>query len=165
MAGAEEVGLLEEAPSLSAALSARTATLEQELVLSPAFVATAAKTPAEAAAQPLVRRALYASHFLSTWGQRGWEFSIGLIMLKVRRCRRFCSFTSAVVADATATRHPSPPTHPMQVHPTSLLLVSVFGLLDAAVSVVFGASVGQWVDRTDRLLAAQRMYLLQNSEV
>ena len=22
-----------------------------------------------------------ASHFLSTWGQRGWEFAIGLIML------------------------------------------------------------------------------------
>lgn len=24
---------------------------------------------------------LQASHFLSTWGQRGWEFNVGLLML------------------------------------------------------------------------------------
>eukprot|EP00887_Chlorella_sp_A99_P000187 scaffold13.g187.t1 len=79
------------------------------------------------------RRALYGSHFLSTWGQRGWEFAVGLIML--------------------------------ELHPTSLLLVSTFGLLDSAIQVVFGASVGSWVDRTERLVAAQRMYMLQNSMV
>ncbi|KAI3430443.1 hypothetical protein D9Q98_005038 [Chlorella vulgaris] len=29
-------------------------------------------------------RALLASHFLSTWGQRGWEFTVGLIMLELQ---------------------------------------------------------------------------------
>ena len=63
--------------------------------------AAASLLPWEAAEVEHVRRALYGSHFLSTWGQRGWEFSIGLIMLELQ--------------------------------PTSLLLVSVFGLVDAGV--------------------------------
>ena len=28
--------------------------------------------------------ALYASHALSTWGQRMWEFAVGLLMLRLR---------------------------------------------------------------------------------
>ena len=28
--------------------------------------------------------ALYASHALSTWGQRMWEFAVGLLMLELR---------------------------------------------------------------------------------
>jgi hypothetical protein len=51
----------------------------------------------------------------STWGERAWEFAVGLIML--------------------------------ELHPSSLLYVSLFGLLDAAVLVVFGAAVGAYVDR------------------
>ena len=74
-----------------------------------------------------------ASHFLSTWGQRGWEFAVGLIML--------------------------------ELHPSSLALVALWGLLDAALSVLCGAAIGGWVDRQPRLVAASRMYLLQNSMV
>ena len=37
----------------------------------------------------------------------------------------------------------------LQLRPTSLLYVSLFGLLDAAVQVVFGAAVGAYVDRYD----------------
>lgn len=67
---------------------------------------------------------------LSTWGQRGWEFTVGLLML--------------------------------ELHPSSLVLVALWGLVDAAVSVLLGASVGTWVDSQPRLAAASRMYLLQN---
>jgi len=35
----------------------------------------------------------------------------------------------------------------LELKPTSLLYVSLFGLLDAAVQVVFGAAVGAYVDR------------------
>lgn len=51
----------------------------------------------------------------STWGERAWEFAVGLILL--------------------------------ELYPTSLLYVSIFGLLDAAVVVLFGAAVGAYVDR------------------
>jgi hypothetical protein len=44
----------------------------------------------------------------------------------------------------------------------SLLLVSIWGLLDAGVSVLCGAAVGRYVDSLPRLTAATRMYLLQN---
>ena len=77
--------------------------------------------------------AAQASHFLSTWGQRGFEFAVGLVML--------------------------------ELHPSSLLLVAAWGLLDGAVSVLAGAAVGAWVDRQPRLAAATRMYLLQNAAV
>lgn len=51
----------------------------------------------------------------------------------------------------------------LELHPSSLLLVAVWGLLDGALSVLCGAAVGAWVDRQPRLVAASRMYLLQNS--
>ncbi len=35
----------------------------------------------------------------------------------------------------------------LELKPTSLLYVSLFGLLDAAVQVVFGAAVGAYIDR------------------
>jgi len=61
------------------------------------------------------RHALYASHFLSMWGQRAWEFAVGLVMLEIRQ--------------------------------SSLLLVSLFGLCDAAAVVLFGSAVGAYIDR------------------
>lgn len=59
---------------------------------------------------------LYASHALCTWGERAWEFAVGLIMLELN-------------------------------DGSSLLYVALFGLLDAAAQVVFGAAVGSYVDR------------------
>lgn len=79
------------------------------------------------------RLALYGSHFLSTWGQRAWEFLVGLVML--------------------------------QVHPSSLLLVSVFGLCDAATIALFGPAIGTLVDSIPRLRAACIMYIVQNVAV
>ena len=40
-----------------------------------------------------------------------------------------------------------------------------WGLLDGLVSVLCGAAVGAWVDSQPRLVAASRMYLLQNSSL
>lgn len=37
-----------------------------------------------------------------------------------------------------------------------------WGLLDGLVSVLCGAAVGAWVDAQPRLVAASRMYMLQN---
>jgi len=99
---------------------------------------TPLREPFEVIVRPIgdgrrARLALYGSHFLSTWGQRAWEFAVGLIMLEIR--------------------------------PSSLLLVSVFGLCDAAAVVVGGPAVGAFVDSTPRLNAASRMYVLQNTMV
>ena len=77
------------------------------------------------------RLSLYGSHFLSTWGQRAWEFLVALAML--------------------------------DIHPTSLLLVSIFGLCDAAAIVIFGPVVGAFVDSSPRLPAATSMYIMQNT--
>ena len=59
--------------------------------------------------------ALYASHALSTWGQRMWEFAVGLIML--------------------------------ELYPSSLVLVSAFGLADGLAKVFSGSFVGAYIDR------------------
>ncbi|KAL3139042.1 hypothetical protein ABBQ32_005843 [Trebouxia sp. C0010 RCD-2024] len=77
--------------------------------------------------------ALYASHALSTWGQRMWEFAVGLIML--------------------------------ELYPSSLVLVSTFGLADGLAKVLSGSFVGGYIDKTARLKAACVMYILQNSAV
>ncbi|KAK9837511.1 hypothetical protein WJX81_007687 [Elliptochloris bilobata] len=77
-----------------------------------------------------VLAALYGSHGLSTWGQRSWEFMIGLVLL--------------------------------ELYPTSLTLVSAFGLIDGLALVLFGGMVGEYVDRSQRLRAACSMYALQN---
>jgi iron-regulated transporter 1 len=79
------------------------------------------------------RLALYCSHALSTWGQRGWEFTAGLVMFVI--------------------------------HPSSLLLVAVFGLCDAGAQVALGPAAGAYVDRAPRLRAACSMYVLQNASV
>ena len=59
--------------------------------------------------------ALYASHALSTWGQRMWEFAVGLLMLELR--------------------------------PGSLLLVSVFGMVDSGAQVLAGGAIGSYIGR------------------
>lgn len=59
--------------------------------------------------------ALYASHALSTWGQRMWEFAVGLIML--------------------------------ELYPSSLVLVSTFGLADGLAKVLSGSFVGGYIDK------------------
>lgn len=62
-----------------------------------------------------VKAALYASHFLSAWGERMWEFAIGLIML--------------------------------ELYPSSLALVSTFGLVDGGAQILSGALIGDYIDR------------------
>ena len=105
----EELQPLKELSGLSAEASSQRSAFEQEHdPLAPAAspevsrpdAAFAAAPTSEVAARPGVRRALYTSHFLSTWGQRGWEFAIGLIMLGVSgRCtRRRCYHCSAAAA-------------------------------------------------------------------
>ena len=61
------------------------------------------------------RFGLYASHALSTWGQRMWEFAVGLIML--------------------------------DLYPSSLALVSAFGLVDGLAKMLSGSMVGSYIDR------------------
>ena len=66
--------------------------------------------------QPLsARLLLYASHALSTWGQRTWEFAIGLIML--------------------------------ELYPSSLALVSAYGLVDGLAKVLSGSVMGSYIDK------------------
>lgn len=66
--------------------------------------------------EPLYARfAMYTSHALSTWGQRMWEFAVGLIML--------------------------------ELYPSSLVLVSAFGLADGLAKVFSGSLVGSYIDR------------------
>jgi solute carrier family 40 (iron-regulated transporter), member 1 len=79
------------------------------------------------------RQSLYLSHFLSAWGSRAWEFTVGLVMLEVR--------------------------------PTSLLLVALFGLADAGAQLLFVPVIGTYLDRTPRLKGACAMYALQNTAV
>ncbi|KAL0047353.1 hypothetical protein WJX82_001237 [Trebouxia sp. C0006] len=70
----------------------------------------------------MAKMSLYSSHLMSTWGQRMWEFAIGLIML--------------------------------EMYPSSLALVSAFGLVDGLAKVFSGSLVGSYIDRTGRLRAA-----------
>lgn len=49
-----------------------------------------------------------------------------------------------------------------ELHPSSLVFVALWGLLDSALAAACGGAVGAWVDRQPRLAAASRMYLLQN---
>jgi len=63
----------------------------------------------------MAKISLYSSHLMSTWGQRMWEFAIGLIML--------------------------------EMYPSSLALVSAFGLVDGLAKVFSGSLVGSYIDR------------------
>lgn len=81
---------------------------------------------------------LFASHALSAWGQRAWEFLVGLVMLEI-------------------ARSPS--------GESSLILVSAFGVVDSVAVTAFAGRVGAWIDRQPRLKAAKTMYFIQNFAV
>eukprot|EP00891_Asterochloris_glomerata_P005298 jgi/Astpho2/5298/e_gw1.00075.46.1_t len=53
----------------------------------------------------------------------------------------------------------------LELYPRSLVLVSAFGLLDGGAQLLSGASIGQYIDRTDRLRCATSMYIIQNAAV
>jgi hypothetical protein len=50
----------------------------------------------------------------------------------------------------------------IELYPDTLLLVALYGLLDALVKLVTGSAIGSYIDRTERWPAATLMYLLQN---
>ncbi len=59
--------------------------------------------------------------------------------------------------------HPQPQPQPRRrSYPDTLLLVSLYGLLDALVKLACGSAIGSFVDRTERWPAATAMYCLQN---
>ncbi|KAL0018471.1 hypothetical protein WJX77_004008 [Trebouxia sp. C0004] len=53
----------------------------------------------------------------------------------------------------------------LEMYPSSLALVSAFGLVDGLATVFSGSLVGSYIDRTGRLKAACSMYVLQNTAV
>jgi hypothetical protein len=50
----------------------------------------------------------------------------------------------------------------IELYPDTLLLVALYGLLDALVKLVTGSAIGSYIDRTERWPAATLMYILQN---
>ncbi|CAK0739466.1 hypothetical protein CVIRNUC_001168 [Coccomyxa viridis] len=53
----------------------------------------------------------------------------------------------------------------LELHPDSLALVALFGLVDSLAQVLAGPYIGVFIDRTPRLAAATSMYRLQNAAV
>lgn len=52
-----------------------------------------------------------------------------------------------------------------KIRPEDLLLVSLYGLINCISTIIFGASVGNWIDSTTRLRAAKTFLVIQNSSV
>jgi iron-regulated transporter 1 len=50
----------------------------------------------------------------------------------------------------------------MQLAPGSLRLTALYGLIIAATVICFGASVGNWIDKTKRIYAARTFLAIQN---
>lgn len=92
-----------------------TATEGPEAFSSRFEVQTDSKPKTEEDQMLYAKLALYASHALSTSGQRMWEFAVGLIML--------------------------------ELYPSSLVLVSAFGLADGLAKVFSGSFIGAYIDR------------------
>jgi len=82
------------------------------------------------------RLCLYASHLLSAWGARAWEFAAGLAL--------FFSASGKSENDNA-----------------SLSLVAALGLAQQAAQALSGPFLGKEVDRLPRLVAAERAYGLQ----
>ena len=95
--------------------ASRTTTEEPEAYFSIFEVHSDSKPEPDADQLLCAKLALYVSHALSTWGQRMWEFALGLIML--------------------------------ELYPSSLVLVSAFGLADGLAKVFSGSFVGAYIDR------------------
>ncbi|XP_063964542.1 solute carrier family 40 protein member 1-like [Lytechinus pictus] len=51
----------------------------------------------------------------------------------------------------------------VEIQEQSLRLTAIYGLCISASSLIFGAAVGKWVDRTPRLRAARTSLIIQNS--
>jgi len=52
-----------------------------------------------------------------------------------------------------------------RIRPSDLLLVSIYGLTQSIASLLFGASIGTWIDRNTRLTAAKTFLVVQNCSV
>ena len=52
-----------------------------------------------------------------------------------------------------------------KVRPQDLLIVALYGLINCAVTIALGASLGGWIDATGRLRAAKVFLVVQNSSV
>ena len=50
----------------------------------------------------------------------------------------------------------------MQIDTDSLQLTAIYGLVLAATVIILGATVGNWIDRTKRIVAARTFLALQN---
>jgi len=53
----------------------------------------------------------------------------------------------------------------LKLQPESLRLTAIYGLVIAGTVILFGASVGKWIDRTRRLTAARTFLTIQNTAV
>jgi len=53
----------------------------------------------------------------------------------------------------------------LELHKESLRLTATYGLVIAASVIIFGASVGKWIDKTRRLTAAKTFLTIQNTAV
>merc|ERR1719300_295126 len=50
----------------------------------------------------------------------------------------------------------------LELRSNDLRLTATYGLVIAAAVIMFGASVGRWIDKTKRLTAAKTFLLIQN---
>jgi len=90
------------------------------------------------------RRCLYASHFLSAWGARAWEFAAGLALF-------FPAAGGGAGKGGKSGENDG----------ASLSLVAALGLAQQAAQALSGPYLGRLVDRLPRLAAARRAYGLQ----
>jgi len=52
-----------------------------------------------------------------------------------------------------------------RIYPADLTVVAGYGLANCVVSIIFGASIGNWIDSSQRLAAAKTFLLVQNISV
>ena len=76
---------------------------------------------------------IYVSRALSAWGDRIWDFGVGIFMIKL--------------------------------DPDNLRLVAIQGCVISISVTLFGAAIGNWIDRNKRLLAAKVLLAIQNVSV
>jgi len=53
----------------------------------------------------------------------------------------------------------------VKIYPNDFRVVAVNGLLDSLVNIIFGASIGNWIDSRERLSAAKTFLVIQNISV
>ena len=76
---------------------------------------------------------IYLSRALSAWGDRIWDFALGIFM--------------------------------NLIHPESLRLAAVQGFVINISVILFGSTIGNWIDRNKRLFAAKIFLAVQNIAV